>query len=226
MGSSTRKEARPTVGTDCRATTVGKLRSGQEETWVSSGATMEYWNDSATDASWKKLQQLRGEFSFTLIGGWAVWLWTRQHKSKDIDIIVDFATLERLKAGYDLQKNDRLRKYEVKGGLFDIDVYVPHYSKLALPLDLLIMKQGAYAERKGSVKGRKDSIDILTLLMRAPVDLDAYGKLLERHGLERCSRELAETVKGFDPDDLKFLGENVHSFKKWKNAFLNALAKR
>ncbi len=206
------------------------------------GAAAEFWNETATQASWERLQKLRGEFEFTLIGGWAVWLWTKQHKSKDIDIIVNFDTLLRLKAGYGLQKNDRLKKYEIKSGLFDIDVYVANYSELAMPPEevartsrqvdgfrvaspetLVILKQGAYEARKGTTKGRKDAIDLISLLMRAPFNAEAYGSLLKRHGLGRFEAQLAETVKQFDPADLKYLGANVHGFKRWKERFLKIL---
>ena len=54
----------------------------------------EFWHESLTEASWKKLQEFSKEINFTVIGGWSVWLWAKQHKSKDIDLIVDFSALE------------------------------------------------------------------------------------------------------------------------------------
>src|SRR3989338_3030601 len=93
---------------------------------------MEYWHDLITEKSWKLLQQLRGKFRFVLIGGWAVYLLARTQKSKDIDVIVDIETLQKLKGGYDLRKNDDLRKYEIKADDVDVDIYVPFYSKLAI----------------------------------------------------------------------------------------------
>ena len=50
---------------------------------------MEYWNELITQKSWDVLQKLK-KINFVLIGGWASYLWTSSHKSKDIDIIVDF----------------------------------------------------------------------------------------------------------------------------------------
>src|SRR3989344_1653563 len=144
----------------------------------------EFWHESLTEESWKKLQDTSKETELTVIGGWGVWLWTKQHKSKDIDIIVDFRELAKLKEKYSLEKNDRLKKYEVKMQGFDIDIYVPFYSKLALPIEdllnekvkitgintiscesLLILKQGAEIDRRKTVKGQKDAIDLLTILL-------------------------------------------------------------
>ena len=61
---------------------------------------------SPTEESWTILTQLQQkQFKFIVIGGWAAYLWTRSHKSKDIDIIVaDFKDLEYLKKEYDLRK--------------------------------------------------------------------------------------------------------------------------
>ena len=49
---------------------------------------MQFWNEVLTEKSWNVLKDLNRErFDFILIGGWAVYLWARSHKSKDIDII-------------------------------------------------------------------------------------------------------------------------------------------
>ena len=50
---------------------------------------MEFWNSTLTEKSWKILLQLKEKkFDFIVIGGWAAYLWTSLHKSKDIDIAV------------------------------------------------------------------------------------------------------------------------------------------
>ena len=82
---------------------------------------MEYWHDLITEKSWKILQELKGKFKFTLIGGWAVYLFAKTQKSKDVDIIVDISTLQQIKNQYELRKNDNLRKYEMKISEIDID---------------------------------------------------------------------------------------------------------
>lgn len=53
----------------------------------------EFWNSDITEASWRGLQELKREIDFVLIGGWAVYLYSRLQKSKDIDVIVDYPAL-------------------------------------------------------------------------------------------------------------------------------------
>ena len=195
----------------------------------------EFWNELMTQASWEKLQELSGEFDFILIGGWAAYLWCGMHKSKDIDIIVNYGTLPKIQERYPLTKNDRLKKYEVKFQGFDIDIYLPFYSRLALPLEdlmksavkvkgirtvpleaLLILKQAAEIDRRNSVKGQKDAIDILTILVYGGIDLKEYNKMLKRYELTHYIDELLYVIANVDTRNLKFLDMNVKSFSDWK----------
>ena len=93
---------------------------------------MEFWNSQLTEKSWEALQDLKKKYDFILIGGWAIYLWTKQQKSKDIDIVVSISELQKLKQE-NLSKNDSLRKYEIKIGEIDVDIYVSHFSKLIIP---------------------------------------------------------------------------------------------
>jgi len=205
----------------------------------------EFWHESLTEESWKKLQELSKETELTVIGGWAVWLWAKQHKSKDIDAIVDFQELAKLKEKFSLEKNDRLKKYEIKMQGFDIDIYVPFYSKLALPIEdllkekvriegintipceaLLVLKQGAEINRRGTIKGQKDTIDLLTLLIYAPIDFKKYFGLLKKHKKEEFARELAGEIARFNPSDSeKYLGVNYKEFSKKKKELLAQIKK-
>jgi hypothetical protein len=144
---------------------------------------MTYYRDQVTQKSWQILTSLASKYQFVLIGGWAVWLYTKQLKSKDIDIVVGLDQLGRLSGDYDLVKNDRLHKYEIRQEEIQIDVYTPFYSKLGIPTEnilslalnvegfkvpppetLLSLKLVAYQGRKGSDKGRKDLVDMVSLL--------------------------------------------------------------
>jgi hypothetical protein len=148
----------------------------------------EYYHDAITEASFRMLTLLNQRYSFVLIGGWAAYLYNGHGKSQDIDIVVDYATLDQLRNDFpQLVKNSRLAKYEIPGDQFDIDIYVPYFSgTLAIPpeyiqqhtlyLDgfevpeieiLLALKLGAYADRTGTAKGSKDLIDIMGLLPHA-----------------------------------------------------------
>lgn len=204
--------------------------------------TNEFWSELVTAASWARLTEISKKYDFILIGGWAAYLWTKAHKSKDIDIVVDYKGLDALRAEFALVKNERMRKYEIKQGDFDIDVYVSHYSKLAVPAEelfhnsskvegiktvspemLVILKQGAEIDRRGSVKGRKDQIDILTIVIYSGFDLGKYRRLLKRYRLDAMEAELRRVTADFDPQDLAYLGLDHQQFVKWKRGFLDEL---
>lgn len=144
---------------------------------------MNYYRDQVTQKSWQVLTSLSKRYPFVLIGGWAVWLYTKQLKSKDIDIVVGLNQLGKLGEDYELVKNERLKKYEIRQEEIQIDVYTPYYSKLGVPAEeildsavslegfrvptpetLLSLKLVAYQGRKGSDKGRKDLVDMVSLL--------------------------------------------------------------
>ncbi|MBU2100785.1 hypothetical protein KKG83_01150 [Candidatus Micrarchaeota archaeon] len=203
----------------------------------------EFWHESLTEESWKKLQELSKETELTVIGGWAVWLWTKQHKSKDIYIIVDFKELTQLKEKYSLEKNDRLKKYEIKMQGFDIDVYVSFYSRLALQIEellkekvriegintipceaLLILKQGAEIDGRNTIKGQKDLIDLLTLLVYAPIDFKKYFGLLKQHNKTEYAKELVGAITRFNTKDSeKYLGINFKEFSKKKKQLMEQI---
>ncbi|KKT65605.1 MAG: hypothetical protein UW61_C0043G0002 [Candidatus Curtissbacteria bacterium GW2011_GWC1_44_33] len=94
-----------------------------------------FYHNLITDKSWKMLILLRKSYDFILIGGWAVYLYTKVLKSKDIDIVVGFDELERLKHDFEVSKNVRLKKYEARAEEIEIDIYVPFYSSLGVPTE-------------------------------------------------------------------------------------------
>jgi hypothetical protein len=160
---------------------------------------VEFWNEIIIDKSFKILQELKKKIDFVLIGGWAVYFLTKSIKSKDIDIIVDFENLSKIKSEMDLKKTDFLKKYEGEVEGVSIDIYVPYYSKFAIPVEeilkntirvesfkiprpeiLLILKQQAELERKNSVKGQKDRVDIICLAKIGEFDWKYYKRLVKK----------------------------------------------
>jgi len=149
------------------------------------------WRDDIVDRSWTVLTHLRELSNFILIGGWAVYFWTRKLKSRDVDLCINQDNFYRLQS--ELQKenvyvsrNPRLRKYEAKLGDVEVDIYTPFQSNLiipvvslfdkrwytnieghdvALPEVLLFLKSQAARERWTSEKGAKDRVDLLALLL-------------------------------------------------------------
>lgn len=205
------------------------------------GAKMEYWNEIITQKSWSILQKIRKEMDFVLIGGWAVYLWTKSHKSKDIDIVVSQKELGKLKFGYTLNKNDSLKKYEIKIDDVDIDIYLPYYSKLPLldsinnhasviegfkvlkPEALLVLKQAAEISRKDSEKGLKDRIDIMDLLIQCDINFLTYKNVLEKEKLVELKNRLIEIITKFH--EIKYIDLNPRQFKLKKEQLIKSIKK-
>ena len=143
---------------------------------------MAYYHDLTTQKSWDELKNLHNICDFTLLGGWAVYLYTHGLKSKDIDILVDYGELPKLQKNFEFIKNDRLHKYEAIRGPVQIDIYTPHYSELGIPVEILLenshskdafqvikpeylilLKLYTLSQRGRTPKGRKDFLDLVSL---------------------------------------------------------------
>ncbi len=195
---------------------------------------MAYYHDLITQKSWQVLTELRKNYDFVLIGGWAVWLYTHSMKSKDIDILVNFDQLEKMKRSYDLNKNNRLKKYEAQIEEISIDIYAPYYSDLGIPIEeiiktkniiegfqvpeketLLILKQKAYKERRLSVKGRKDLIDIFSLMILPDFNWILYKNLLKEYRLIYFAEDLKELIRNtLELTELNFNRHKLSRIKK------------
>ncbi len=187
-----------------------------------------FYNDLITQKSWQTLQNLKKQLNFVLIGGWAVWLYTKSLKSKDIDIIVNYDQLEILRQNYSLTKNGRLTKFEARNEEVQIDIYLPFFSQLGLPAEeilkdtrkvetftlpspemLLAMKLHTFAQRGLSVKGQKDRLDILSLIVQTPID---YQKLQKISPVDGLLEIISHTVK------IPELNLNEHQWSKIKKS--------
>jgi len=203
---------------------------------------MEFWNEIAIDKSFKILQELRRKFDFVLIGGWAVYFLTKAIKSKDVDLIVDLEELTKLRTSIGMQKNDFLKKYEAKVEGVSIDIYVPYYSEFAIPPEeilkntvrienfripkpeiLLILKQQAELQRRNSVKGQKDRVDILCLAKSGKVNWKNYKRFLKKFKLEEYENELKEIISSARIE-FEYLGiRNLREVKKIKEGILKEM---
>src|SRR3989338_10773518 len=96
---------------------------------------MDFYNDLITQKSWQTVKNLKSQIDFILIGGWAVYLYTKSLKSKDIDIILEYQNLEKLRQVYPITKNERLKKYEGRFEEIQIDIYLPFYSNIGIPVE-------------------------------------------------------------------------------------------
>lgn len=200
----------------------------------------EFYHNLITEKSFKVLQDINKEFNFILIGGWAVFLCAKALKSKDIDIILDYDQLEKIRQKFTLVKNERLKKYEIKIEEIDIDIYVPYFSDLGLPVEeikkyyqsregfllplaeiLLILKVYAASQRKGTSKGRKDLIDIFSLILRGKIDWEKYKKFIKQYKLEELNKELKNLISlaGEIPE----LNLSVHQISRIKKEILKEI---
>ena len=150
--------------------------------------------------------------------------------------------MERLKKEDEVFKNERLKKYEIKRGGIDIDIYLPHFSNLGLPVEilakqkerkeafivlqkefLLITKQKAYLSRVGSIKSEKDKIDIISLSFLDDFDWSFYEEVLKKYKLENYSAVLKKLLA--ETYEIKELGLTRHIFSQKKKEVLARLGK-
>ena len=193
----------------------------------------EFWHNLVTEKSYQLLQELRKSFDFVLIGGWAIYFYTHGLKSKDIDIIVSLEALDKLKQKFDVYKNERLHKYEIKIEGIDIDIYIPYWSDLGLSINkvientvslegfrlpskeiLLILKLFVYSKRKASLKGKKDLIDIISLLYFDNINFGLLNNILEDNSLSHLKDELREIL--VSTTKVEELGINQKKFSDFK----------
>lgn len=201
---------------------------------------MNYYHNLITQKSWQLLKKLRQEYDFILIGGWAVFLYTHALKSKDIDLILEYQELQRLKEEFEISKNERLKKYEAKSEGLDIDIYLPYYSNPGLPAEelknfqtfqegfktvekelLAILKAKVLLARKDSVKGRKDLTDLVSLLRLPEFDWQKYQSLINKYDLEALAKTIFDLLG--NTTSLEELNLNPYQMSRLKKKILSQL---
>jgi len=181
---------------------------------------MEIWNEKAIEKSEKVLNELRKISDFVLIGGWAVFLWTKSIKSIDIDLYMNFENFYKIQSsltekGIFISFNPRLKKYNTKIEEVDIDIYTPDQCGLVLackdlfknkwfeviegfkvikPEPLLLLKMDAEKKRVSTMKGFKDRCDILSLIIKLDLDMKFLDNLSKRYGTD-TKKELLKIIK-------------------------------
>jgi len=169
-----------------------------------------------------------------LLGGWATYLRTGVAKSHDIDVIVDHATLMRLKAKYELSPSHHIsgRRFETKVEGVGVDVYPIYQSKLGrvlqVPVEVLIdhteridrarvltaeaqfvAKMVAPLDRPDTLPGEKDRREMWTLISSGRgLDFKAVARILHRGGVN-STRQTELLEQTFD-----FLGETSDLSKR------------
>ncbi len=143
-----------------------------------------------------------------LFGGWATYLRTGVAKSHDIDVIVDTATLGKVRSKHQLSESRHVggREFEIKVDGVPVDVYPVFQSRLGqrlrLPVETLLplsemiegvrvlsseaqfaAKMAALLDRPDSLPGEKDRKEMGALLHSNPgLDFVTVGRILSRAG--------------------------------------------
>lgn len=203
---------------------------------------MEFWNSDITNESWKELLVLSTKYNFILIGGWAIYLYTKLQKSRDIDMVVDYDQFKLLSVDFEMRKNPSLYRYEIKFQKFDIDVYTPFYSKLTVPPEdlinnytlienirvprveeLLILKLGAFDDRMNSIKGQKDRLDITGLAFYSNIDYSRLKTLLNKYEKPSYIDLYVNAIAHIEKRLLPFLNLNESTYAKMKKKTLEKI---
>jgi heme exporter protein D len=188
--------------------------------------------DEVVERSWRVLGELKGFADFVLIGGWAVYLWTRKLKSRDIDVYIDQENFYKLQSdltlrGYSLKRNVRLMKFEALISDVEVDIYTPFMSKLVIPCSdvfdrklysmiegfkvavpevLLLLKAQAAKDRWHAEKGLKDRVDIISLLKFADVKRDVLDQVLREYDTQHKLRDAVMRAISESRIEYRFLG--------------------
>ena len=203
---------------------------------------MEFWNSDITNESWKELLVLSTKYNFILIGGWAIYLYTKLQKSRDIDMVVDYDQIKLLSVDFEMRKNPSRYRYEIKFQKFDIDVYTPFYSKLTVPPEdlinnytlienirvprveeLLILKLGAFDDRMNSIKGQKDRLDITGLAFYSNIDYSRLKTLLNKYKRPFYIDLYVNAIAHIEKRLLPFLNLNESTYAKVKKKTLEKI---
>lgn len=203
---------------------------------------MPYYHNLITEKSWQELMHLKRTLDFVLIGGWAVYLYTKALKSKDIDIIIDFDQLPILEKNYHLNKNQRLKKYQAQKQEIEIDIYLPHFSQIGIPVEellkkttslesfkaldaghLLALKIYTLSQRGRTIKGRKDFIDIISLILTGKKRIKDALIILRKFKIQKTVDLFLKLLN--ETTELPELELNAHRFARSKKEILVILNK-
>lgn len=198
-----------------------------------------FYHDIITQKSWEELTKLGKTCHFVLIGGWAAYLYTKNIKSKDIDILIEYEELGKLRKIYDVAKNERLKKYEARREEIQIDIYLPHYSVIGIPVEDLMKQTFSFegftllkkewlqalkiyvlSQRLRSAKGEKDFLDVLSLF-QTDIDTAKLLKIIKKYKLESALKTFMEILN--ERNVALELDLNRHKYKKLKTEILHHL---
>lgn len=196
-----------------------------------------FWNREKTSGSFAVLRSLVSDgLDFVLIGGWAVYYYTRQQESLDVDIAISYDRLEFFRnAGIADHEGTRI-KYSIRNGIY-VDIFVSEFSDPDLPISvseilkhfnaidgvkvvdremLLLLKLWGYF-RDDEVKVRKDIIDVASLVIYGDINLSRVAALARRYKIP-ARRGADVLLEYMDKAETltEFVGMGLNEYKKAK----------
>jgi uncharacterized protein YerC len=181
------------------------------------------------------------DIPFVVIGGWAVYLFTHYHMSRDLDLIMEQKDLWKLRSFVISQggteKAPGLSKYGYKLGQVDMDVYteekgdiipspgeilssrrfieVERY-RVVEPEILLLLKVRAATDRAAGLKGLKDRCDVISLLNSGRIDLDKFAAESRRHAQADAVNRVLRIVEMANEEYEYVLGRRPTPQERWR----------
>ena len=89
--------------------------------------------------------------------------------------------------------------------------------------EMLILKPGAFYDRKSSIKGQKDRVDIAGLVFYSTVDYSRLRVLLNQYKKESYMDLLLDAVGNIDRHLLPYLNLNESTYSKIRKRTLDAI---
>ncbi|MBU0998008.1 hypothetical protein KJ570_00475, partial [Patescibacteria group bacterium] len=134
---------------------------------------------------------------------------------------------------YNVAKNERLKKYEARREEIQIDIYLPHYSIIGIPVEdlmkqtssfegftllkkewLLALKIYVLNQRLRTTKGEKDFLDILSLF-KTDINSPQLLIIVKKYKLESELKIFMEILN--ERNEVLELDLNRHKYKKLKS---------
>jgi hypothetical protein len=203
----------------------------------------QFWNKEKTKPSFETLHTIAKSVDFVLIGGWAVYYYVKQQESLDVDIVINYESVDFFrKFGINQYKNMNI-KYSIINGIY-VDLFVSEFSDKELPIPtseilknyvvvdgikvvdrnmLILLKLWGYF-RSEEVKVRKDIIDVITLLFYGDIDLKKVGSLIKTYKIEK-RRSINVLLEYLDKGEtlIEFIGIDKNEYSKEKKKYKEEL---
>ncbi len=185
------------------------------------------------NASFDLLHDLVGKIDFVLIGGWAVHSYIGLQRSMDINIAIDYASLDYFRA-YGIEKYENININYSSINNVTVDIFLPGFSDNDLPFQvneilanyvkienikvvrkelLLLLKLWGYFGNN-ETKIKKDIIDVVGLMFYGDISMSDVKKLIKSHNLQK-RRTTDVMLEYIDKGEIlaEFISNDIEEYK-------------